>query len=226
MSTTKNVFSRKKNSPRSRDVTLLTNSGMGIMVILITLVVSSIALLGMISTASVKKRSQSQSYVPTQLLQIRGNIANLLRNSNSWTYTYQNPANTNLNCVNTGGNCTAYSNTFISVINDAKGNAVYSLNNSPGWTLSNGMTPAGSSCTTYPSIQCPFAFSVKWKCTTSCTAPPYDLSFEISLNYNPQMPNPNGAGTILSPDAVIINSTKYTATFFSQSSTNNYFASP
>lgn len=238
MSTSKNVFSRSENSSRPESATLLTNSGMGIMMILIILAVTAIGMMGLMSIGSIQRRSQSQATVPAQVVMIRGNIMNILKNQASWNNTANDPANTTLNCYRTNAPCVGPLNSPVTnmpiteILNakDSNGSPSYHGNDLT-WSSHQGFAADGTPCTNFPTEQCPISFQALWSCapspsgtTTGCdSASSYsNLQVMVIPRYKPIRPSTGQ----LSPDAVILNETKYTAGPVLRTTTSTFYNYP
>lgn len=207
--------------------------------LLIILAVSGIAMMGIMSMGNIQRRSQSQSLVPTQIVTIRGNIMNILKNQTAWDKTANDPANTTLNCYRTNAPCVSAGNSpildqpILEVLNptDNNGHPSYYGNNST-WTSNRGYGVDGSACTTYPSVDCPITFQVRWSCTplpsgttTGCdnTTAYANLQITVEPQYNPVL-NPSTGQK--SPDAIVLNAPSYIAGPVSKSTIETFYNFP
>lgn len=215
MTPSKNVLKTQGSPTASNRSDLLANDGMSMILLLIILAISGIAMMGIMSMGNIQRRSQPQSFIPAQIITIRGNILNILKNDPAWDKTASDSANSALHfCYKNPLAPSACNNAPPGLplikIDGADGNTIYYGN--VGGTPTRGFATDGSNCNTFPSEDCPIAMEVLWSCvpssgTTGCDqASNYsNMQFQITTYYKPIRLSTGQ----LSPDAIILDASKY-----------------
>jgi hypothetical protein len=175
---------------RFHSAVLSNQAGSGIILILVLATVASISMMGAITLGGIQQKTRTQSMLPFHVQIWRGNIMSILTNSANFAQTATDLTNNpSMGCVN---------NLLIACPGSAEQvfyvRSVIDTGINPAYRVGgfNGITPAGQTCTDFPSDTCPTRFNVFWTCTTNCTVHPSGtrtFSVQITPEYNPGSPN-------------------------------------